>query len=121
MSDRILLSGIRALGVVGLLPEERERAQPFEVDLSIEADLSAAGASDDIADTVDYGEATNLVVAVVSGESHLLIERVAERIADEVLALDRVEAVEVTIRKLRPPVPAHMAHSAVQIRRSRAR
>lgn len=118
MNDRIELTGIRALGVIGVLPEERERAQPFEVDLVIEADLSEAGRSDDLADTVDYGRATAVAAGVITDEPHLLLERVAQRIADEVLLLDLVTAVEVTVKKLRPPVPHELAHSAVHIRRS---
>ncbi len=119
MNDRIELVGIRALGVIGVLPEERQRAQPFEVDLVIEADLAAAGRSDELDDTVDYGRATAVAAAVITGESHLLLERVAQRIAEEVLALERVTAVEVTVRKLRPPVPHQLDHSAVHIRRVR--
>jgi dihydroneopterin aldolase len=120
MTDRIELTGIRALGVIGVLPEERERAQPFEVNLVIEVDLTVAGASDDLDDTVDYGEVTSLAAAVITTESHQLLERVAQRIAEEVLALGLVEAVEVTIRKLRPPIPVHIEHSAVHIRRTTA-
>jgi dihydroneopterin aldolase len=120
MTDRIELTGIRALGVIGVLPEERERAQPFEINLVIEVDLSAAGASDDLNDTVDYGEATSVAAAVITTESHQLLERVAQRIAEEVLSLGLVEAVEVTVRKLRPPIPVHIEHSSVHIRRTRA-
>ena len=119
MADRIELKGIRALGIIGVLPEERERAQPFEIDLVIESDLRAASMSDDLLDTVDYGLATERAVAVITDESPQLLERVAHRIADELLELSRVDAVEVTVRKLRPPVPYEMAHSAVSVRRTR--
>lgn len=119
MADRIEVKGIRALGVIGVLAEEKERAQPFEVDLVIESDLGGAGATDDLDQTVHYGLATDRVVEVITQESHELIERVAQRIADEVLAMDRVDAVEVVIRKLRPPVPHHVEYTAVRIRRER--
>ena len=119
MNDRIELTGIRALGIIGVLPEERERAQPFEVDLVLETDLAEAGATDDLALTVHYGEATEKVLEVLTTESPELIERVAYRIAERMFEFERVDAVEVTVRKLRPPVPAHMEHSAVAIRRTR--
>lgn len=119
MTDHIEVTGIRAMGVIGVLPEERERSQPFEVDLIIEADLAEAGATDDLTKTVHYGEAAEKVVSVVNNESPELIERVAQRIADEILAMDRVDAVQVTIRKLRPPIPHHVDFSAVRIRRER--
>src|SRR5688500_134166 len=107
--DHIHLRGLRVTGTHGVLPEERARSQPFEVDVDIEADLSAAGASDDLADTVDYGAVVSAVAAVVRDESHRLLERLATRIAEEVLAVDdRIEAVTVVVDKLRPPVPTDL-------------
>lgn len=119
MTDRIELIGIRAMGVIGVLPEERERAQPFEVDVVIEADLEAAGITDDLHKTVHYGEATAAVVEVVTNESPELLETVAHRISERLLDFRRVDAVEVTVKKLRPPVPFQLDYSAVRIRRER--
>jgi dihydroneopterin aldolase len=120
MPDRIEIRGLRALGIIGVCPEERERPQPFELDLDLEADLSAAGASDDLHDTVDYGVAVAVAEKVVQTEQHLLLERVAQRIAEDLLALDRVDAVHVTIRKVRPPLPQDVNTSGVTIVRRRA-
>jgi dihydroneopterin aldolase len=119
MSDVIEIRGLRALGVIGACPEEKDRAQPFELDVDIEADLSTAGASDELTDTLDYGLAAALAERVVRTERHTLLERVAQRVAEELLALDRVEAVRVTIRKLRPPLAIDVATTAVTIRRTR--
>lgn len=120
VADRIEVRGLRALGVIGVLPEERERAQPFEVDFDVEADLSAAGRSDALADTLDYGDLVARAERVVTTEQPQLLERVAARIAEELLAVDRVLAVQVTVRKLRPPVPHDVATAAVTLRRTRA-
>lgn len=118
--DRIELRGLRVVGTIGALPEERERAQPFEVDVDIYADLAAAGRSDDLDDTVDYGTITAEVAAVVEDERHELLERVVQRIADTVLAGHAmVDAVTVTIRKTRPPVAHDLATSAVRVTRRR--
>lgn len=118
MADRIQLRGLRVVGIHGVLPEERARAQPFEVDLDVAADLSVAGHSDDLADTLDYAALTELVARVVSTERHALLERLAERIAEEVRAADdRVASVTVTVRKLRPPVPFDLASAGVRITR----
>ncbi len=117
--DRIELLGIREVGIIGLLPEERERAQPFEVDVVIELDTRSAGATDDLEQSVDYGVAIDMVAKVVATEQHLLLERVAARIAEEVLGLARVDAVEVAVRKLRPPVPHDVVSSGVRVRRRR--
>jgi dihydroneopterin aldolase len=119
MSDLIELRGLRVLGVIGVNPEEKVRPQPFELDIDLEADLAAAGASDDLNDTIDYGHAAVVAERVVRTERHELLERVAQRVADELLGLDRVDAVRVTIRKLRPPIPADVDTSAVTIRRTR--
>ncbi|MFN8052826.1 MAG: dihydroneopterin aldolase [Acidimicrobiales bacterium] len=118
--DLIELRGLRALGFCGALPEEQERRQPFEVDLDVETDLSAAGASDELGDTVDYGALCAQVESVVVDERFVLMERMAARVAEVVLADARIAAVTVTVRKLRPPVPQQLGTSGVSIRRSRA-
>jgi dihydroneopterin aldolase len=119
MSDAIELRGLRALGRCGALPEERERAQPLEADLDVVADLSAACGSDRLEDTIDYGQLTASVEAVITTEQFTLLERLAERISEVVLADGRVEHVTVTVRKLRPPVPQLLATSGVRITRGR--
>jgi dihydroneopterin aldolase len=53
--DRIELRGLRVVGRVGVLDLERSQDQPLEVDLELAVYLATAGASDDLADTVDYG------------------------------------------------------------------
>lgn len=118
--DLIELRGLTALGVCGALPEEQERAQPLEVDLDIRADLAAAGESDDLDDTVDYGAVCELVERVVTTERFQLLERLAARIAEVVLSDDRVLGVTVAVRKLRPPVAQIVATSGVRVTRSRA-
>jgi dihydroneopterin aldolase len=120
-ADRIELRGLRVVGTHGVLTEEHQRAQPFEVDLEIEADLTRAGRTDALGDTVDYGAVTSAVAAEVEGEHADLIEHLAERIAAVVLSLSApvATAVTVTVRKLRPPVPRDLASAAVTIRRTR--
>lgn len=116
-SDRIELRGLRAVGTHGALPEEQERKQPFEVDVDLQADLSVAGRSDRLDDTVDYGAVAAAVERVVTTERYSLLERLAERIAEELLSDARVERVTVTVRKVRPPVPVDITSTAVRITR----
>jgi FolB domain-containing protein len=118
-TDRIELRGLVLSGICGALPEERDRAQPLEIDLDVVADLSAAGASDDLADTLDYGALTAAVEQVVTTSRPILLERLAQSIADVVLADPRAVSVTVTVRKLRPPVPQVLATSGVRITRER--
>lgn len=117
MTDRIELTGLRLVARHGLLPEERERPQPFEIDLEIEADLRDAGVADDLAATIDYGKVVERVHDVVGSVSFGLIEALAEAIAAAVLGFERATAVTVRVRKLRPPVPADLSSAAVVIRR----
>jgi len=116
--DRIELRGLRLSAFCGLLPEEGTRRQPFEVDLDVHADLSAPAASDDLADTVDYGSLTTAVAVVAADERFDLMERFAGRIAEVVLASDGVGTTTVVVRKLRPPVPEDLATSGVRIHRT---
>jgi 7,8-dihydroneopterin aldolase/epimerase/oxygenase len=119
--DRIELRGLRVVGRIGVLDHEREQDQPLEIDLDLAVDLGAAGASDDLGDTVDYG-AVCTAVAVTVAEGHVaLLEHLAARVAAAVFGLDdRIGAVDLTIRKLRPPVPVDLATSGVHIVRTRA-
>jgi dihydroneopterin aldolase len=118
--DRIELRGLRLTVSVGVLPEERERRQPVELDIDLEVDLDAASTTDQLADAVDYGKVVTVVEHVL-GAGHIdLLERQAGMVADALLGLDaRVFAVEVAVRKLRPPVPQDLATAGVRIRRSR--
>jgi 7,8-dihydroneopterin aldolase/epimerase/oxygenase len=118
--DRIELRGLRVVGRCGVLPEEVERGQPLEVDLDVVTDMAAARASDDLADTVDYGAVCATVAGAVGAGHVALLERLAARVADAVLAADeRIAAVDLTVRKLRPPVPADLATSGVHVVRER--
>jgi dihydroneopterin aldolase/2-amino-4-hydroxy-6-hydroxymethyldihydropteridine diphosphokinase len=118
--DRIEIQGLRVVAVVGVLSHEREAAQPLRVDLSLEVDLRDAGRSDELGDTANYGAVAERVASLVREAKDLLLERLAHRVAEEVLAFDRVDAVEVTVTKLRPPIPEDVEATAVQIRRTRA-
>jgi dihydroneopterin aldolase len=115
--DTIILSGIRALGAHGVLPEEQGRPQPFEVDLELSVDLGAAGRSDLLSDTVDYDGLAARVVQIVEAGGLSLLETLASRIAAACRADPRVGAVVVTVKKLRPPLPVHIDHVAVRIER----
>jgi dihydroneopterin aldolase len=115
--DRILISGLRELGVHGVLPEEQLRPQPFEVDIELIVDASAAGESDDLEETVDYGAVCEAVSRIVSSEQYRLLERLATRIAEVCRADPRVAGVVVEVRKLHPPVRALLDHVAVRVER----
>ena len=115
--DCIRITGIRAMGVHGVLPEEQTRPQPFEVDVEMQLDLGKACVSDSLDDTVDYGAVSETVARVVTSERYQLLERLAAQIADVCLADPRVEHVVIEVRKLHAPVRAQIEHVAVRIER----
>ena len=117
--DRIELRGITVFGHHGVLPHERELGQTFVIDATLELDLSEAGATDDLARTVDYGTLAGELAAVVRDERHDLIERLAQRLTEVCLAHERVEAATVTVHKPHAPVPVPLEDVAVTLRRSR--
>ena len=119
--DRILLEGMIFHGRHGTLPAERDLGQPFVVDVELRLNLRPAGLSDDLAQTVDYGEIHRLAREIVEGEPVNLTETVAERIAASILeAHPPVRAVRVKVAK--PQVRLDdtvLAGSAVEILRHR--
>lgn len=119
--DRITLTGLRARGHHGVLAAERRDGQEFVVDVTLDLDLAAAGASDDLAETVDYGTLATSVISDIVGPPVQLIESLAERIARTCLADPRVDAVEVTVHKPSAPIPVEFGDVAVTVRRSTSR
>ena len=119
MTDRIYLRGVEAVGFHGVLPDEKRDGQPFVVDVVLELDLAAAGATDDLRDTVSYAEIAGEVMARITGPSFDLIERLAEVIADDVLRHWLVDAVTVTVHKPQAPVGHPFSDVAVEVRRER--
>lgn len=117
--DRIDLVGIEVLAHHGVFPEEKRHGQLFIVDVRLSVDLSSPGESDDLDDTVDYGELTRRVHDVVAGERWDLIERVAQRVADVALEDPKVGAATVTVHKPHAPVPVPVKDVAVTITRTR--
>jgi 7,8-dihydroneopterin aldolase/epimerase/oxygenase len=117
--DRVAVRGIRAFGHHGVYAEERATGQPFVVDVLLHLDLRPAAASDDVADTVHYGELAGRLAEIIAGEPVNLIETLAGRLAAECLTDDRVEAATVTVHKPQAPIPHEFADVAVTVRRSR--
>ena len=120
--DRIQLRGLRAVGTHGVLPEEKSRAQPFEIDLDLAVDLGPAGRSDLLSDTVDYAGVADTAVG----------DRVRRRVLRAAGGAGRcrgrgrrwhptvrIAAVTVHLRKLQPPLAMDIATVGVRITRQR--
>jgi dihydroneopterin aldolase len=120
MSDRITLTGLRVFGRHGVFERERRDGQDFVVDVELELDTRAAAASDDLADTVDYGALAQHLAEIVGGEAVNLLETLAERLADACLSDERVTVALVTVHKPQAPIPLQFDDVAVRVRRTRA-
>lgn len=120
MADRIELRGLRVRGHHGVFEHEKRDGQDFLVDVVLWTDFTAAAASDDLADTVDYGALALFARDVVAGPACDLVETVASRIADGIMEMaPSAHAVEVTLHKPQAPIPAEFADVAVVATRSR--
>jgi len=120
VTDRISLTGLRVHGKHGVFDFERAAGQDFVVDVELELSLAAAASSDELADTVHYGELAEGLAAVVAGDPVNLLETLAQRLVAVCLSDPRVEAATVTVHKPQAPIPLTFADVAVTLRRSRA-
>ncbi|ALE93516.1 dihydroneopterin aldolase [Arthrobacter alpinus] len=120
-ADTITLSGITAIGYHGVFDFEKRDGQPFVVDAVMHADLGAAAATDDLAKTAHYGDVADTIVALIRGDAHALIETLAVRIAEAILAgFPVVSAVEVTVHKPKAPIQVPFGDVSIKVFRSRA-
>jgi dihydroneopterin aldolase len=115
--DTIRLTGLRVFAYHGVLAEERASGQEFVIDVTVFADLSTAGANDELSDTVDYGNLAAAIHNRATTERWNLLERVAERVADLVLEDERAAGVEVNVHKPAAPIPVPFEDVAVSIAR----
>ena len=118
MADLIEIKGIKSFGYHGVLETERVTGQDFYVDVVLEVDLSRASVSDDVADTINYAEVTDLVVREITGDPVSLIEKLAGNIADRIKATyPQAATVSVTVHKPQAPVNAQIKDISVTINR----
>jgi 7,8-dihydroneopterin aldolase/epimerase/oxygenase len=119
VADRIELRGLRIRGHHGVHDHERRDGQEFVVDVTVWIDLDRAAATDDLADTVDYGTVAARAAEIVGGPPKNLIETVAGELAEDVMRDERIHAVEVVLHKPQAPIPLTFDDVAVVARRSR--
>ncbi len=119
--DKILIHGIQFFGRHGVKPEEHVVGGRYVVDVTVEADLRPAAASDDVVDTVNYSEIYRTVIEIGQGREFRLIEALAETIAQAILErFPRAEGVEVRVKKQPPPTAGILDYAGVEIVRRRA-
>ena len=115
MNDVIELRELRCSAIVGVLAEERERAQPLLFDLDLARPFAEAAINDDIGETTNYADVLSLTTRIATEGRYLLLETLAYRVAYEILESDaEIESVTVAVRKLRPPVVEDVASVGVR-------
>ena len=112
-TDRIVLEGMQFYGFHGVNAEEKSLGQRYVVDLAVEMDLSIPGNSDRLEDTVSYTHLYRSVRKVIEGESRNLLEAAAENVAVRILDEFPVKAVQVRVKKPRPPIKGSFVENAV--------
>ncbi len=103
--DCIEIRGLRAYGYVGVFPEEQHLGQWFEVDLGLCLDLRLASISDELSDSLDYGQVAVEVQRLVRTARCRTLERLAGLIAEYLLTSPAVTSLQVRLTKLHPPIP----------------
>jgi dihydroneopterin aldolase len=114
--DRIALNRIVAFGRHGADPGERDRAQPFHIDVVLDLDLSRPSRTDELDDTVNYAALHRAIVEIIESRSYALLERLAGAVAEEVMSDTRIARASITIAK---PQLLDGATPSVTIRRER--
>jgi dihydroneopterin aldolase len=118
--DKIHVNQMEFYGYHGVFPEETKLGQRFGVDLTVDVDLSKAGQSDNLEDSINYAELYQTCRNIVEGEPFKLLEAVAEKIAGTVLErFPSVKECHVKVIKPDPPIPGHYKSVAVEITRGR--
>jgi dihydroneopterin aldolase len=119
MSDQISLTGLRVRGFHGVYDHERRNGQDFVVDAVLDTDTSVAAKSDDVTDTVHYGELAEQLANVVAGPPVNLLETLASQLMEVCLSYPLVVAAKVTVHKPQAPIQRHFTDVSVTIHRTR--
>ncbi|MFY9113750.1 MAG: dihydroneopterin aldolase [Dethiobacteria bacterium] len=102
---KIRLNKLSFYAYHGVLPEEKERGQEFLVSVELDTDLKGISRRDNLKDTIDYVNISLSIKEIMQKERYDLIESVADRLAGELIKIERVNHVTVTVEKPRPPLP----------------
>jgi len=118
-TDKLMVCGMRFYGYHGVHATEKDEGQWFEVDVAIWGDFAKAARNDDIHATLDYSKLYEIVRKVVEGSAVNLVETLAERISQQILALPLSRKVRVTVRKPEAPLGGPFDYAGVEIERYR--
>jgi len=120
LTGRILIEQLEVHAYHGWHAHEEDFGQPFTVDLELEADIAREAASDDLHDALDYAAIVRVTRKLFVESRYKLVEAAAAALARGLLAqFPRVSAVEVCVRKVKPPIPERIDAVGVKLRMER--
>ncbi len=118
--DKIIMKNMAFQSYHGALHAEKLLGQKFYIDAELSLDLTEAGQSDHLNQTVNYGKAYEIIEGIVVNERYDLLEALADKICNQVLlSFEKVNSIKLEIRKPNAPVAGLFDHFAVEIQRSR--
>ena len=118
--DKIIIKGLRVFARHGVNEEETIFGQHFVLDIEAQADLTRAGLTDELDDTVSYAQIIKTARRVMTEQNDKLLERAARRVADALLAeFDRIESVKIRLMKPDAPIKAEFDYVAIETERTR--
>ncbi|MCS6923179.1 MAG: dihydroneopterin aldolase [Fimbriimonadales bacterium] len=119
--DQIFVEGIEFYGYHGVPDAEQQIGHRYRVDLTVDIDLSAAGRTDDLSQTVSYGDLARLVIQIGTTQQVRLLETLAERMCAAILErFPAIQRVELRLAKRLPPTGTITELAGVKIVRGRA-
>ncbi|MGB8657782.1 MAG: dihydroneopterin aldolase [Candidatus Zixiibacteriota bacterium] len=113
----IRLHNMTFYGYHGISAAERQTGRRFEVDVELVVDMDKPARTDRLKDTVNYTEVYRTVEQIVMENSFALLETIAVRLANRILAKFKTQEVTVRVRKKIPPVPGNLDHIEVEVKR----
>ncbi len=118
--DKVIIKDLELFCYHGVNPEEKVDGQVFVFDIEAYVDLSTPCVTDNVDDTVSYAKIIKTVRKVAQSEKNDLIERVAQRVADELfIEFSKIESLKITLKKPQAPIKADFNYVAVEIERVR--
>jgi 7,8-dihydroneopterin aldolase/epimerase/oxygenase len=114
-SVTIEITGLSLYTHHGVSAAEREVGQRLVFDIRLDVGETDATVTDEIDDTVDYGEVCQLVALIAQQRQHKTLERLCSTIADRLLADYDLEGVWVKAAKPEPPIPLPVDEVSVEV------
>lgn len=118
--DVIKITDLEVFANHGVFPEENVLGQKFLICVDLHVDARKAGQTDNLEDSVNYGEVCHLINRVMKESTFKLIERVAEVLAQAILdEFPLVQGLRVEVKKPWAPIGLPVGCVSVEIERMR--